>query len=297
MKEAFWGVLIVLLGLFGIVVVNIFQNVTVDNDRVYYLIKETTEASAYDALDLTYYRLSGKLRIAEDKFVENLTRRYAENVTIGDYRIVVEDINEMPPKVSLRVRSGVSTLRGEKFGIVNRVDGILETKYKLDEVLDFLGITKEEWDKSERSTIEKDENTGENICKVITDNKDEIECITGDIKFAGFEDADIVESVCQDETPSGVKERKVNYKVCDCGKWVEESETITANPTKVGNEWVYTWTFNKVGDIRTISETIKSRVRIDVCTTAIGEMVPKNIDEAKPKEDGSAYEPSKDNSR
>ena len=34
MKEAFWGVLIVLLGLFGIVVVNIFQNVTVDNDRV-----------------------------------------------------------------------------------------------------------------------------------------------------------------------------------------------------------------------------------------------------------------------
>ena len=43
MKEAFWGVLIVLLGLFGIVVVNIFQNVTVDNDRVYYLIKESTE--------------------------------------------------------------------------------------------------------------------------------------------------------------------------------------------------------------------------------------------------------------
>ena len=100
MKEAFWEVLIVLLGLFGIVVVNIFQNVTVDNDRVYYLIKESTEAAAFDAVDLTYYRLSGKLRMVEDKFVENLTRRFAENVTIGDYRIVVEDINEMPPKIS-----------------------------------------------------------------------------------------------------------------------------------------------------------------------------------------------------
>ena len=75
MKEAFWGVLIIVLGLFGIVVINIFQNVTVDNDRVYYLIKESTEASAFDALDLTYYRLSGNLRI-------------------------VEDINEMPLKVS-----------------------------------------------------------------------------------------------------------------------------------------------------------------------------------------------------
>ncbi len=41
MKEAFWGVLIIILGLFGIVIINIFQKSTVDNDRVYYLIKET----------------------------------------------------------------------------------------------------------------------------------------------------------------------------------------------------------------------------------------------------------------
>ena len=48
MKEAFWGVLIIVLGLFGIVVVNLFQNVTVDNDRIYYLLKESTEAAAFD---------------------------------------------------------------------------------------------------------------------------------------------------------------------------------------------------------------------------------------------------------
>ena len=204
----------------------------------------------------------------------------------------------MPPKVSLRVRSGVSTLRGEEFGIVNRVDGILETKYKLDEVLDFLGITEEEWnEKAEGSTIEKDENTGENICKVVTDNKDEIECISGDIKFEGFEDVDMLSALCHDETPSANKERVAKYKVCDCGKWIEESETLTASPVKVGNEWVYTWTFNKAGEIRTISETIKTRVKIDVCTTAIGEMVPKDIEKTIPSKDGSAYQPSFDNSK
>ena len=99
MKEAFWGLLIVLLGLFGVVVVNLFQNVTVDNDRVYYLIKESTEAAAYDAIDLTYYRVTGNIRMVEDKFVENLTRRFAQNVTIGDYKIIVEDLNELPPKI------------------------------------------------------------------------------------------------------------------------------------------------------------------------------------------------------
>ena len=40
MKEAFWGVLIVILGIFGIVCINLFQNVTVDNDKVYYVLKE-----------------------------------------------------------------------------------------------------------------------------------------------------------------------------------------------------------------------------------------------------------------
>ncbi len=63
MKEALWGVLIVELGLFGIVVINIFQN-----------------------------------------------------VTIGNYTITVEDINEIPSKISLRIRSGITSLRGEEFG-------------------------------------------------------------------------------------------------------------------------------------------------------------------------------------
>ena len=83
------------------------KNALNEKCKVYYLIKESTQAAALDALDLTNYRLNADFRIVEDKFVENLTRRFAENVTIGDYTIIVEDINEMPPKVSLRVRSGI----------------------------------------------------------------------------------------------------------------------------------------------------------------------------------------------
>ena len=295
MKEAFWGALIVILGLFGIVVVNIFQNVTIDNDRVYYLIKESTEASAFDALDLTYYRLTGNLRIVEDKFVENLTRRFAENVTIGDYTIVVEDVNEMPPKVSLRVRSGITSLMGEEFGIVNRVDGILELKYNLEEVLEFLDITEEEW--NERTQVEEEVNgEGKNVCDVITSGEGALECMPGDLMFTGFSDVSVKNSVCYGEVINEPKDRNVNYKECNCGVWEEKNEKVTATPVKIGNEYVYTWTFNKNGEVHSINETIKSRVLVEVCTTDIGIMVPKEIESTLPRSDGKSYEPSSNNS-
>lgn len=289
MKEAFWGVLIIVLGLFGIVVINIFQNVTVDNDRVYYLIKETTEASAYDALDLTYYRLSGNLRIVEDKFVENLTRRFAENVTIGDYTIIVEDINEMPPKISLRVKSGIKSLMSDEFDIVNRVDGILETKYSLKEVTEFLEITEDDWEELTGTEIEVD-----NVCNSQIDVDTE-ECMPGDLMFTGFDDVTINQGLCI--APSEYVDRKANYKVCNCGVWEEKSEMVSARRIVSGGEYVYTWNFSKTGDIRSINESITSRMQKPICTTGIAEMIPSNIEEVKPSEDGLAYEPSSDNSK
>ena len=76
MKEAFWGVLIIMLGSFGIVIINVFQKATTTNDEVYYVIKEATEAAMYDSIDLTYYRLNGEIRTVEDKFVENLWKLF-----------------------------------------------------------------------------------------------------------------------------------------------------------------------------------------------------------------------------
>ena len=287
MKEAFWGLLIVLLGLFGVVVVNLFQNVTVDNDRVYYLIKESTEAAAYDAIDLTYYRVTGNIRIVEDKFVENLARRFAQNVTIGDYKIIVEDLNELPPKISLRIRSGVTSLQGEEFGLLNRVDGIIEVKYNKDELEDFLCEGKTEEECTEimnkfNTKVEINESNGENQCKVDITN-DEMDCIPGDIKFMGWDNHDLPTGICSDEEAPRNKERTAKYKTCDCGKWGEEkTERVTANPTKVGNEYVYTWTFKKETDVKVVDESVKGRVRIEVCTTSIGIKVPDNYKKLKP---------------
>lgn len=299
MKEAMWGVLIVVLGLFGIVVVNLFQNVTVDNDRVYYLIKESTEAAAYDAIDLQYYRTTGNMKIAEDKFIENLTRRFAQNVTVGDYKIIVEDLNEVPPKISLRIRSGVTSLRGEEFGLVNRVDGVIETKYSIDEVLDFLceDKTTEECNTIREEfgvKVEIDSSSGENRCS--TDISDEdMDCIPGDLKFIGWGDSNLPIGICQDESAPRDKERTAKYAICECGKWSDENtKTVTANPVSSGNEYIYTWTFSESTDVRTINESVKERVRKQVCTTDIKVLVPENPNELIPK--NNPNEPSADNS-
>lgn len=291
MKEAFWGVLIVSLGIFGIVAVNLFQTVTVDNDRVYYVLKESTEASAYDALDLTYYRLTGNLRIVEDKFAENIARRFAENITMGDYKIIIADINEMPPKVSLWVRSGITSLQGEKFELVNAVNGILETKYTFEDIEEYVGVTEEEWINIKNVDVyEKEED--ETICDELV-TEDEMECIPGDIKFTGWGDVILEESICDTDTPKGNVEREAKYKICDCGKWSEEkTEKLYANPVTnyMNRTHNYTWTFNKKGEIREINETVTETVRIDICTTGIEIYVPKDLTKKEPSTDNSQYE-------
>ena len=295
MKEAFWGVLIVILGLFGIVVVNVFQNITVDNDRTYYQIKESTEAAAFDALDLTHYRLNGTLRIVEDKFVENLTRRFAENISKSNYKITVEDVNEMPPKVSLRVETGVGIIntglfrQDDPFNIVNRVDAILETKYTVED-LEFIGITKEEWGEK----LETDPT--DNVCKPTIGDVD-AECIDGDIKFAGDEEINIQNKICIGQVPPSNVNKIVNYKVCECGKWVDKTETLVASPRKQGSEWIYEWTFYKEGKNRVINQVIRERILELQCTNGIQIYVPDDIDEKNQNNVSIPYQPSSDNSR
>ena len=74
------------------------------------------------------------------KFVENFIRRYAESANLSrDYRIEFYDINELPPKVSIKVisSSGTNNVTGvlpsgevdEGFDINNKIDAILETPY------------------------------------------------------------------------------------------------------------------------------------------------------------------------
>ena len=96
------------------------------------LLKDTVEAAMLDAVDLSYYRVSGGvIRMDKEKFVENFTRRFAESVSDDkDYQVKVYDIYEIPPKVTIQVGSSTTaTFEGEGLDIVNRISGILESKY------------------------------------------------------------------------------------------------------------------------------------------------------------------------
>lgn len=133
MKESFWGVFVVMLGVISIAFIYFFQTYTNTDEQNYILLKEITEAAMYDAVDLASYRTTGTVRIDREKFVENFLRRFAESVTLGNtYVIKIYDVNETPPKVSLQVSTKLQTnVTSEimEFDIVNRLDAILETPY------------------------------------------------------------------------------------------------------------------------------------------------------------------------
>ena len=128
-----WGYAIVTLGILAIGIIWFFANSTRTDQHNYTLLKETVEASMFDAVDLSVYRATGEVEIDEEKFVENFIRRFAENADLSNtYVIEIYDINTKPPKVSLRVSSTKdTTATGElmEFDIINNIDAILETKY------------------------------------------------------------------------------------------------------------------------------------------------------------------------
>lgn len=142
MKESFWGIFVVALGIIGIAVVNSFQTITTTNEQNYYLLKEVTEASMVDAFDLAKYRQTGEVRIYKEKFVESFLERWSESADrVRTYTVEIYDINESPPKVSIKVTSQSETfmfnMSGKttdskdesSFNIVGSIDAILETKY------------------------------------------------------------------------------------------------------------------------------------------------------------------------
>ena len=133
MKESFWGIFIVGIGVVSLMFIYFFQSMTNTNEHNYNLLKETTEAAMVDSFDLAAYRKDGTVRIDREKFVENFVRRFAENANLArTYQVDIYDVNETPPKVSIKVSSTeVSSLSGEvlEFDIENRLDAILETPY------------------------------------------------------------------------------------------------------------------------------------------------------------------------
>ena len=114
-----------------------FQSVTNTDEHNYELLKETTEAAMYDALDMAAYRYDGTIRIDREIFVESFLRRFAQDATLQhQYHIWIFDVNEEPPKVSIRVEtmgSEISTTitKGDSinFKLTDTIHSILEAKY------------------------------------------------------------------------------------------------------------------------------------------------------------------------
>lgn len=140
MKESFWAAYIVAIGFILGVFILFFQSLTNIDEHNIAILKETTEAAMYDAFDYAGYRLYGTVRIDREKFAENFFRRFSENASLSrSYKVQIYDVNEIPPKVSVKVISYETTklfsgggIRDEEqieFVISNRIDAILETPY------------------------------------------------------------------------------------------------------------------------------------------------------------------------
>lgn len=133
MNKAMLLVGIIMLAMFTFGVINIASSYQTGNELDYYLLKETTEAAMVDAIDIGYYRLSGGLyRMDKEKFAESFVRRFAQNVSNNrEYDIKFYDINETPPKVTIKVDSATATsFSGDNLNISNKISSVMETNYK-----------------------------------------------------------------------------------------------------------------------------------------------------------------------
>ena len=132
MKWSFAQAGLVAAGLVGIIIILLFQQITTNNEQDYYLLREVMEASMLESIDLAYYRDTGEVKMVQEKFVENFTRRFAESVnyTSTGYTIRFYDIMEYPPKASVIIDTGIGTytVYGDayQYDIANQLDGILE---------------------------------------------------------------------------------------------------------------------------------------------------------------------------
>ena len=174
MKEAMWGVGLIMLAIFGIFLISLFGNITITNQQDYTAMKNTVEAAMFDAIDMGLYRtgfcvctskekgldgkwtftssseyeissliddvcapsesglqcerIEGEYIINKKIFAESLVRRFAESVKgSNDYQIIVDDVIEYPPKVSVSIKSTNSyEVGGGEYNIDNHIDAILE---------------------------------------------------------------------------------------------------------------------------------------------------------------------------
>lgn len=142
MNKGMLSVGIILLALIALNLLNVLNDYSTGSELDYYLLKETSDAAMVDALDKSFLRTCGLYRIDKEKFVESFLFRFGSNVAASrGYDIKVYDINEVPPKVSVKIDSLTTlmfnTSKGSSDGnvaanISTNYDAILEAKNIVD---------------------------------------------------------------------------------------------------------------------------------------------------------------------
>ena len=134
MNKGFLIIGIIVMALFGFIAINFVTSQQTGSELDYYLLKDTTEAAMNDAIDYSFYSEYGAVRMDKEKFLESFVRRFSDSVDPkNDYNIDVYDINETPPKVSIKVSTKSLTVnKNDSQDIVTKADMIIETNYKED---------------------------------------------------------------------------------------------------------------------------------------------------------------------
>lgn len=144
MKWSFAAVGVIVMGIFGIVIILLFSEITVSNEQDYYTLRDATEAAMIESIDVAYYRLTGELKMSQEKFVENFTRRFVETTTFGqgNYDIYYYQISEYPAKVSLRIVDSTNSyniynnfdvdIDATQIDVVNELSAIIDGYRKID---------------------------------------------------------------------------------------------------------------------------------------------------------------------
>ena len=131
MKNAYRAYWLKLIWMVIVVIMLLVQNLTTTSSQDYYLIKEITEASLVDAVDYSYYRDYGEIKINKEKFYESFLRRFAETASLSTtYTVSFYGVYEAPPKASVEIKSKSNSFNvvgdATSLDMVERIDAVLE---------------------------------------------------------------------------------------------------------------------------------------------------------------------------
>lgn len=136
MNKAMVTIGIILMFILGVLAINLITSQQTGQELDYYLLKDTTEAAMQDSImTAEFYGDTGLHRMDKERFVESFIRRFADSVdATRKYDIYFVDLNETPPKASVRIVSKSNYLnKNEATTIDTSVDMIIETTYQNDQ--------------------------------------------------------------------------------------------------------------------------------------------------------------------